>query len=318
MERELLFNEKPDSIGGENLQNSISSKADLLTHQWSESAHAQANPHTIGNDGCISCHDGFAFANKIASANELPISTGQDCLSCHAGYGRELKEVGVLNIPTKDNFNAGTGAVCSSCHNADNVPDINNPRRAYPHYGSQADVVSGFGGIRANDDVQFNNTYGHISLDNSCVDCHMPTNKQGFISHTFKMEPEFAELVCASCHQGTTNFNLKAKADYDGNGKIEGMQDEVLGLMNILEKEIIDRLEGGSFATSKGAIVYFDSEGKAISEVSNDIYLASYNYVLIDHDGSKGIHNPLFAVQILQHSYKYLVGTDLPNAFIIE
>ncbi len=318
MERELVFKENLNSDIVNLTEELSSSTTDLILHQWSESAHADVNSHTIGNDACLRCHDGLAFTKKINLAGELPISTGQDCFSCHADYGRELKEAGVLDIPVKKDFNAGMGAVCSSCHNANNVPDINNPRRAYPHYSSQADVVSGFGGIRASEDVQFNNTFGHISLDNSCVDCHMPANKSGFISHSFKMEPEFAELVCATCHQDATDFNLEAKGDYDGNGKVEGLQDEVLGLMSILETAIINALDGGSFEASKGAITYYDKNGLPMNSVPNEIYLASYNYLLIEHDGSKGVHNPLFTVQVLQHSYNHLVGKDIPNAFIIK
>lgn len=315
-ERGLIFKEN-GLLAGANASNK-SSSTDIITEQWANSLHSRANSHTIGRDECIICHDGLAFTNQITEADQLAISTGQDCFSCHAGYGRELKEVGILDIPIKENYDAGLGAVCSSCHHANNIPDIKNPRRAYPHYSSQADVISGFGGIRASDDVQFDNTYGHISLTNSCVDCHMPVNNRGFQSHTFKMEPEFAELVCATCHQGATDFNFQAKADYDGNQKAEGIQDEVLGLMKILEEAIIDELDGGSFEASKGAINYYDKKGDPISFVSDEIYLASYNYLLIKNDGSKGVHNPLFTVQLLQHSYKELTGKDVPNTSIYK
>ncbi|HZJ85040.1 MAG TPA: ammonia-forming cytochrome c nitrite reductase subunit c552 [Syntrophomonadaceae bacterium] len=294
------------------------SSTDRITEEWAQSLHSRANPSTIGRDECIRCHDGVAFAQNISQSAQLASPIGQDCFSCHAGYGRELKEVGVLDVPTKDVFNAGLGAVCSSCHNANDVPDISNPRRAYPHYSSQADVLTGFGGIRENEEIQFNNTYGHISLANSCVDCHMPTNKSAYISHEFKMQAEFAELVCAACHQGATDFNFLAKADYDGNGKIEGIQDEVVGLMDILEGAIIDELEGGSFAASKGSINYYDKKGNIINSVPDEVYLASYNYLLIEYDGSLGVHNPLFTVQILQYSYKQLTGEDIPNASLVR
>jgi len=295
---------------------SQSTSTDTITEQWSNSLHSRANSHTIGRDECITCHDGQAFTLKITEAAQLPASTGQDCLTCHSGYGRELKEAGILDIPIKKNYEAGQGAVCSSCHHGNNVPDISNARRAYPHYGPQADVISGFGGIRASSEQQFYNTYGHISLENSCADCHMPVNKDGFRPHTFTMQPEYAELVCANCHQGAADFNLDAKGDYDGDQKIEGIQDEVTGLLEILAKAISEELDGGSFEASKGAINYYDKNGNPISSVPDKVYLASYNYLLIEHDGSKGVHNPLFAVQLLQYSYKELTGQNVPNAAI--
>lgn len=317
-ERGLFLTENPllnEKWAQENVNSSKSTSTDIITEQWANSLHSRANSHTIGRDECITCHDGYAFANQITEAAQLPASTGQDCFACHAGHGRELKEAGMLNIPIKENYEAGLGAVCSSCHHGNNVPDITNARRAYPHYGPQADVISGFGGIRTSSDLQFYNTYGHISMENSCVDCHMPVNKSGFRPHSFTMQPEYAELVCASCHQDATDFNLEAKADYDGDGKVEGIQDEVSGLLDILEKAIIEELDGGSFEPSKGVINYYDKNGNPISSVPDKLYLASYNYLLIQNDGSKGVHNPLFAVQLLQYSYKELTGREVPNAY---
>jgi hypothetical protein len=52
------------------------------------------------------------------------------------------------------------------------------------------------------------------------------------------------------------------------------------------------------------------------AEVSNELYQAGYNYFLVYYDGSLGLHNPLFAVQLLQQSYKVLTGEDVPGAEI--
>ncbi len=316
LERDLLFASRADTNEFKSSRE-ITSDVDKITEEWANSLHSRANPHTVGRDECINCHDGVAFTQNISQSHQLVSPTGQDCFSCHAGYGRELKESGVLDVPTKEVFNAGIGAVCSSCHHANDLPDIKNPRRAYPHYSSQADVLTGFGGIRESEEIQFNNTFGHISLPNSCVDCHMP-EQNGYMSHEFKMQPEFAESVCADCHQGATDFNFTAKGDYDGNGKREGIQDEVAGLLDILEKAICDELGGGSFEASKGSISYYDKNGNPISGVADKVYLASYNYFLIKFDGSVGVHNPLFTVQILQYSYKYLTGQEVPNADLVR
>ena len=43
---------------------------------------------------------------------------------------------------------------------------------------------------------------------------------------------------CKSCHGEVKDFNLKAKADYDGNGKTEGVQDELKGLLNVTWKAL--------------------------------------------------------------------------------
>lgn len=317
--KDLEFREKTGLGKSNGSQDGITiSYTDQITAQWIASPHAKPLAATVGRDECIRCHDGMAFALKIGQAQDLAASTGQDCLTCHSGYGSQLKVRGVIDIPVKKDFIAGMGALCSSCHNSNGVPDINDPRRPYPHYGPQADVLTGFGGIREAEDVQYNNTYGHISLSESCIDCHMPKNKEGFITHTFTMEPENAELVCASCHNGAKDFNIKAKMDYDGDGLIEGLQDEVLELMDILEEAIRAELGGGSFVASRGVFQFYDNEGKLLEQVPNKVYLAAYNYYLIKNDGSKGIHNPLFVVQLLQQSYKSLTGRDVPGAGLVR
>ncbi|WP_156946380.1 hypothetical protein [Desulfitibacter alkalitolerans] len=37
---------------------------------------------------------------------------------------------------------------------------------------------------------------------------------------------------------------------------------------------------------------------------------------LVAQDGSLGLHNPIFAVQLLQQSYSQLTGEDVPDADI--
>ncbi len=316
--RELEFNAKNELDVDNNSEQLSALYADQITEQWLNSAHAKPTESTIGRDGCVKCHDGKAFSVQNDKAADITTPSGQNCLSCHSSYGSELKQKGQVSIPTKETFRSGTGALCMSCHNSNSVPNISDPRRTSPHYSAQADVLTGSGGIRISEDIQFNNTFGHISLDNSCADCHMPMLEEGFRSHTFSMENEYAHLTCAKCHENVADFNIRAKADYDGDGTIEGMQDEVLGLKNILYNAISEELDGGYFETSRGSIVFFNAQGQQLNEVSDEIYLAAYNYYLIKNDGSKGIHNPLFTVHLLQQSYKILTGKDVEGASIIQ
>ena len=73
----------------------------------------------------------------------------------------------------------------------------------------------------------------------SCVTCHMwPTiedakdpNYHKVGSHSFNTVSPDGKFdytaACTSCHGDMKDFNLKSKADYDGNGKVEGVQEEV-------------------------------------------------------------------------------------------
>ena len=43
-----------------------------------------------------------------------------------------------------------------------------------------------------------------------------------------------------------------------------------------------------------------------------------WNLVFIESDKSLGVHNPDYAIQLLQQSYKYLTGHDIHNAVILR
>ena len=45
--------------------------------------------------------------------------------------------------------------------------------------------------------------------------------------------------ACAPCHAGLTDFNRMSRADYDGDGVVEGVQTEVRGLLDVLGQMIV-------------------------------------------------------------------------------
>ena len=121
--------------------------------------------------------------------------------------------------------------------------------------------------------------------------------------------------ACQICHQGITDFNFTAKADYDGNGKVDGVQEEVAGLLNGLQKAIAD----SGIQPVKG-YPYFDQSNKA--NWTDKQKNAIYNYLFVrDVEGTDGkanaIHNFDRSVALLQLSYKDLTGNDVPNAALI-
>ncbi len=170
-----------------------------------------------------------------------------------------------------------------------------------------------------------------------CVACHMyptpadkndpafaATNQVG--SHSFNMvspdgKTDFT-TPCKSCHSGIQDtFNFKAKADYDGNGKTEGVQDEVKGLLNVLwgalEQNGLKKIDTGyPYATVP-------------KDASDSVKNAWYNYRVVyglmwgeDEPGNQGaasaIHNFGRSVGLLQASYKDLTGKDVPGATILK
>ena len=86
------------------------------------------------------------------------------------------------------------------------------------------------------------------------------------------------------------------------------------GLLNLVQEAIAEALDGGSFEVVGPAITFSDAAGAAVTEVPDEVYQAAYNHVLVTNDGSLGVHNPLFVVQLLQQSYRALTGEDVPDA----
>ncbi len=285
-----------------------------LTAQWVESDHSNVLISAAGREGCVVCHDGGAFADNVTDPAELnrEFSVAIDCRACHVGQGVELMEAGTVNIPTQENVQAGLGAQCLFCHNERRAPDITDENRSAPHYSSQAGVFTGTGGIRA-EGFDYGSTTAHVNVDDTCVACHMTPTEGGWAGHTFRVDD--IQAACGSCHQGIQDFNLQANADYDGDGNTAGFMDEVEGLLVLLEEAINAELDGGTFQVGQGRIQFRGADDEEMA-VEDEVYMAAYNYVLVVQDGSLGLHNPIYAVQLLQQSYRVLTGEDVPNAEI--
>ncbi|MBI4759333.1 MAG: hypothetical protein HY783_10125, partial [Chloroflexi bacterium] len=174
---------------------------------------------------------------------------------------------------TFDAPNAGLSATCMECHN-DRQVTADAAKGSYPHYSSAAELVYSNDGIDYGQTL-VNSPHGMVvgvapiqnkavtttvqylfsspedkkgNVPGPCVTCHMwPTLADAKDPNRFKVGEHTFGLVspdgkfqytepCQACHAGIKTFNILAKADYDGNGKVEGVQDEVAGLLKVLKK----------------------------------------------------------------------------------
>ena len=170
-----------------------------------------------------------------------------------------------------------------------------------------------------------------------CVACHMyPTPSDAkdpaaaamhqVGSHSFNMVSPDGKVeytaACKACHSDIgDSFNFAAKADYDGNGKTEGVQDEVKGLLGVLwgslEKSGLKKIDTG--------YPYASVPKDASDKVKNAWYNYRFVYGIMwgeDEPGNEGaasaIHNFGRSVGLLQASYKDLTGSDVPGATILK
>ncbi|MBI2854731.1 MAG: ammonia-forming cytochrome c nitrite reductase subunit c552 [Chloroflexi bacterium] len=285
-------------------------------------------PGNMAPVACATCHDPHALSEPFnkGTADKPNIASLQ------------LRMEGKVTMPNGATVDAKESAVCVSCH-ADKrdltykADYLAGKYTRGAHDNTQSDV---FYGVTA---AVFDLGGGNYSssphsqlVKNACIDCHMAAqpkapagakadNKEVISSHgellmanagghswsmTGSYQGKDIENVaaCASCHKDLTSFDRQAYGDYDGNGKAEGIQTEVAGLLKLVAAQLPK-----------------DKDGKIISSITKDNTTelqrqALWNYAVIAKDGSNGVHNAAFSVQVLQRTYKALTGKAVPGATI--
>lgn len=310
---------------------------DAKTHhikspEWANSGHAVAtrDPSGPGREGCVGCHTAKGFTARMKG--QTPTDTSYEpigCATCHDPHAidnpHQLRYAGDINLMDGITTvkNAGMGALCMKCHygrrNAATYVETTTGGSTFgPHHSNQADMLAGANGI----------TYGKVipssahgkSVENSCVGCHMQETAAtdvGFTQvggHTFKVAANIGtnrvELTeaCISCHGEMEDFNM-ATQDYDGDGVIMGVQDEVKGLLRQLAKLL------PPVGVAKETISINSSWTKQQLR-------AGFNWRFVGEEGSFGIHNTAFAVGLLKASIADLTGDanhdGLPDAWQVQ
>ncbi len=271
------------------------------------------------------------------------------CGACHdphnATYEFQLRAYGEATIPiTGEAVDAGISATCVECHNGrrdaaylpsyiagDESRSIHGNPQGVVYYGIKG--YADFGGT-----VTVGNSQHRTLVEEGCVQCHMAETpgRDGHSvdeavpgallvgEHSFAMsallsdnvtEAENVDNSCNTegCHTGLTTYNRGAFGDYDGDGTVEGIQDEVQGLLDVLQAAMG---AADPDAVVDGAVRSSDIGGD--SGVIDDpiVRQALWNYWLVANDGSLGVHNTTYTVQLLQKTYFALTNTNVPGADI--
>jgi hypothetical protein len=289
----------------------------MKSASWGNSMHAVTTRDPAGSAGCVGCHTGQGFVGKISGATTIDTSfSAISCQTCHEPHGETTPSTNTHLVRTLDAVtladgtqvtNAGMGTLCMNCHQARQNAATYAAKTAGsshfgPHHGPQADMLEGTNGFTYGQNIP-SSAHADVVAD-TCVTCHMQTiadtTDPALLlvgDHTFKLG--FAgndtvpakELVgaCQGCHgPDVTTFNFPLM-DYNGDGVIEGAQTEVQHLM--------DRLAA-----------MLPPAGQAKSTLNIDSSWtqpqleAAYNYLFVQGDGSRGIHNMAYTVGLLKAS----------------
>ena len=210
---------------------------------------------------------------------------------------------------------------------------------AGPHHGPQADFLMGVNhwAYGSNDYVGVGDHA--LNADESCVTCHMFGVEDGRLSGTFQMGGHGMYLTadvhgsvkdlgksCIVCHDeadevasGDFEDNKFGSFDWDGDGSVdENMLDEIMGLRDTLISYMgngtaywadigdvpgdvvgdgaIVAIGGGDVTTGEWNL---DWEFAGVDNATEVQAQAFWNFKYFIEDKSRGIHNPIFAAQIL-------------------
>lgn len=287
------------------------------TKQWEHSLHGSGTAWEENRAACAECHTTEGFMRKVAGqpVTDVLHPTPPGCFACHSPhstgeYGLRTVApvtlnsniVGVANAT----FDKGEGNLCVACHRPRTLTPQPDPTKTaatdsivitssrwYAHYGVQGQVLIGAGAFQFTDAAPYPSTTAHSSgtiATKGCATCHMadytPANAYGGVigGHTMHMRFNTTQLTqgCKTCHTSTSFTSL----DY------QGKQTQVTALMDSLKGLLVAK---GWINTSDALQV-----PKTIKPASRAGAL--FNYMLLLHDGSKGTHNPAYAIAMLNAS----------------
>jgi hypothetical protein len=318
--------------------------ANAIGAQWWGSAHAdiQGVPFTHWNNTakegeapvipttCAKCHSTSGFIDFIGADkseagkvdNPAPIMQGVQCAACHNSGSAAYTDV---TFPSGAVLAAGKDSACSTCHSgmgagsgvdknklvvaagagADDTV-LEKSSMVTPHYFHAAAVHAGADGKSGYQYTgkTYVGTFKHDEKVNECTECHDPHTL--WIKHAADSEAS----TCSTCHSNVKTYEdyrkVAGKVDYDGDGQVKSVADEIKGMEVRLEE----------------AISKYSAEklGKALA-FNFDAYPYAYNDTNADGkiDETEGVfangYNT-FSPRLLKACFNLLFSVKEPGAYV--
>lgn len=293
--------------------------------QYDNSVHAAAansnrnRLHSASYQSCERCHTHQGFIEQVtgvpADGDEF---TPIECFTCHAPHSDGNLGLRVQTSYALENgviFNRGPANTCVTCHHSRRdvntyvADSVKMSSRFGPHYSNQGDMLIGTNAYEYAG-YTYVSSWHSTGVADGCISCHMGKAEHESIGgHSLNMHNEdrgFENIQGCNeigCHDTDplTTLNRLAFDDHDWDGTIEGIQDEVHGLLDSL----IVLLDAANLT---------DSTGRPVSRIvaTADSAGAVFNLVFVEEDRSFGVHNADYIVGLLTSSINFL-NTGDPN-----
>lgn len=273
---------------------------------WTSSGHARTPSAGVKRVApCVNCHtpEGAQALFSGTALTDVPQgATWQiTCAACHNSHGTEHEH----------DLRADMEELCITCHNTAGSEPPNLPHHA------MYEILTGQGGIGVIGDLRMGGAV-------TCTDCHMPqvaksATEWDISSHTFiTLEPMLSiehgmpNSCTTDCHNGVGSGSLLSHDSADR--VVRAWHFEITKMLTNVEHELnltSDAIDTARVVEGGSARVL---EAEALHEV------AEYNFELVAHEGSRGVHNFEYARALLFDSQQkfaqittLLAGDPMPD-----
>ena len=252
---------------------------------WTSSGHSKVPTDGVRRVApCVNCHTPEGAQALFAGGSLTEVPEGATwmitCAACHNSHGTEHEH----------DLRADFEALCITCHNTAGTEPPNLPHHA------MYEILTGQGGLGVIGDLRMGGAV-------TCTDCHMPqvaksATEWDISSHTFiTLEPVLSidygmpNSCSTDCHNGVGSGSLLSHESADRvvrawHVEITEMLTEVEGELNLTDDAITAaRLEEGGSTRVQEAEAFYT--------------VAEFNFELVAHEGSRGVHNFEYARALL-------------------
>ncbi|HUV29606.1 MAG TPA: hypothetical protein VMY05_00755 [Acidobacteriota bacterium] len=302
----------------------------VAQEQYKHSQHATGENtnrnrlYSSSYGSCEKCHTHQGFVAEVTGEDASgDYFTRIDCFTCHqphssGAFGLRLEAAATL-ADKVTTYDRGSSNLCAACHQGRRdaatyvVDSVMLTSRWSPHYSVQSDMLLGVNAYEY-DGYAYRNSWHSTGVTEGCVECHMRTasvhaSVGGHSWNVANHERHIENLTGCNrdgCHVDPPldSLNRLAFADYDGDTEIETVRDEITGLLDSLKFLLLDA--GLVDTTDEGEVEPKDS----LIVPDADSAGAVYNYLFVLDDGSMGVHNTNYVLDLLQSAINYIATGD--------
>jgi hypothetical protein len=294
---------------------------------WQTSEHAtkpgDLNPPALGGS-CAPCHSGSVRVSLLDGVQLQGVGTNVPlgCPTCHQPH--QLTGLpALLRNPLYStnnyfsefpayNYNPSIN-LCAQCHNHRGASWTISSEP--PHQSPQYNMLLGTVGELDSGPAQYDPGYHGIHITNQCVGCHMQSpspsspDQSGISGHTFAMD---SYAVCAGCHGSAANAsNLVVLVSEIITNQIQTNLNSLNQWAITKAPAILGTAQYGTRAweyTVPGTLSPGGPGPSAALQtlIPDNIKKSRFNLYLVLYDGSLGVHNPNYSIELLFNAQNWV------------